>query len=275
MSERFENISNLLLELNSLTFSESNKRMLDEKFRLEFNYNSNHIEGNTITYLDTKILLLKDLVIHPYTFRELEEMKAHDVAFTLISDWANDQNRDLTLMDIRHLNKIILVKDYWKDAQTQDGQPARKNIRVGDYKETPNSVRLQNGEVFHYTDPIDVPFKMEELLKWYHTDSANLHPIIVASLFHHRFVLIHPFDDGNGRIARLLTNFILIRNGYPPVVIKSSEKKKYLNALRLADVGSFDTLIDFMTQQVMMSLEISIKAAKGENIDDSDDENTH
>jgi Fic family protein len=272
LNPKYAKVDLLKKELLSFEMSQKDKNRLDEKFRLEFNYNSNHLEGNTITYQDTKALLLKDIVSgSTYTYRELEEMKAHDVAFEVIKDWALDFTRELTQGDIRELNRLILVKDFWKDAQTNDGQPSRKLIKVGEYKDTPNSVRLQNGEVFHYADPIEVPAKMKDLLDWYTSNNSIMHPLELATEFHHKFVLIHPFDDGNGRISRLLMNYIFIRNRFPPVVIKSIDKQKYLNALRLADIGKMDEFVDFVADQLMWSLEISLKAAKGESIDEKGD----
>jgi Fic family protein len=111
---------------------------------------------------------------------------------------------------------------------------------VGDYKEYPNSVRLENGEIFHYASPIDTPIKMQELIDWYRSEEGSIHPVTLAAMLHYKFVSIHPFDDGNGRISRLLVNYVLIRNGLPPVVIKSSDKANYLRALHLADVGDVD-----------------------------------
>jgi len=271
MTTKFDKITILKAELSQLTFSEVNRRRLDEKFRLEFSYNSNHLEGNTITYLDTKALLLKDIVANSYTFRELDEMKAHDAAFSLVKEWAASQERDISQVDIKELNKLILVKDFWKDAQTPDGLHTRREIKVGEYKEFPNSVRLTNGEIFHYAEPFEVPAKMQELMDWYNDEKTGLHPVTLAALFHHKFVLIHPFDDGNGRISRLMMNYILLRFGYPPIIIRSVDKTKYLNALRLADAGNFESFIDFIADQVIWSLELSIKAANGENIEDPDD----
>ncbi|MBK8671349.1 MAG: Fic family protein [Saprospiraceae bacterium] len=271
MTDKFNNINILKKELDALQFSDHDRRRLEEKLRLEFSYNSNHLEGNTITYLDTKALLLKDIVANTYSFRELEEMKAHDGAFTLIKEWAVDQDRDISQVDIKELNKLILVKDFWKDAQTPDGQPVRRMIKVGEYKEMPNSVRLANGEIFHYAEPFEVPAKMQELMDWYNDEKSGLHPITLATIFHHKFVLIHPFDDGNGRLSRLMMNYILLRLGYPPIVIKSVDKIKYLNALRLADVGDNEAFIDFIADQVIWSLELSIKAAKGESIEELND----
>ena len=112
---------------------------------------------------------------------------------------------------------------------------------------------------------------MQELLDWYNDKKSGLHPIALSAIFHHKFVLIHPFDDGNGRISRLMMNFILLRFGYPPLVIRSVDKTKYLNALRLADVGDREAFIDYIADQVIWSLEISIKAAKGESIEEPND----
>lgn len=112
---------------------------------------------------------------------------------------------------------------------------------------------------------------MKDLLDWYTNNNSIIHPLELASEFHHEFVLIHPFDDGNGRISRLLMNYIFIRNGFPPVVIKSLDKQKYLNALRLADIGKMDAFVDFIADQLIWSLEISLMAAKGESIDEKGD----
>ncbi len=269
----FDKINQLKSELSGLTISDKDQRRLDEKFRLEFNYNSNHMEGNTLTYQDTKVLLLKDILPQGklYEMRELDEMRAHDAAFMMIKEWATDPSREINQNDIRELNRIILVKDFYKDAIDLNGNPTRKKIKVGDYKEYPNSVLLQNGEVFHYADPIEVPALMGELMDWYRDEKDGLHPITLAAVFHHKFVLIHPFDDGNGRISRLLMNYILIRHGYPPVVIKSANKDKYLNALRLADAGDMESFITYIAEQAEWSLEIAINAAKGESIEEAND----
>ena len=98
---------------------------LDKKFRLEFNYNSNHMEGNTLTYSETELLLIFDETKGNHTLREYEEMKAHDVALQLINDWASDKDRPLTETNIKNLNEVILVKPFWKDAITPDGQKTR------------------------------------------------------------------------------------------------------------------------------------------------------
>ena len=268
----FDYIDQLSATYHSLLpMSPENQRRWDKKVRLEFNYNSNHIEGNTLTYGETQLLLLFDETHGSHPMRDYEEMKAHDVAFQKIKEWAADTETPLTEQDIKNLNQIILVQPFWKDAITPDGQPTRRQITVGNYKTQPNSVLLSNGELFEYTAPQEVPIQMQELMEWYRDEQSGLHPVTLAAIFHYKFVCIHPFDDGNGRVSRLLMNYVLLVHKLPPVVIKSSDKQNYLHALRLADTEQYEDLIRYIAEQVVSSLEMAIKAAKGESIEEPDD----
>ena len=252
---------------------EQYQRNLDRKIRLEFSYNSNHIEGNTLTYGETELLLIFGKTEGHHEFREYEEMEAHDVAFKIIKEWAADNEIPLTEMAIKNLNETLLVKPYWKEAITSNGQPTHREIKVGNYKEFPNHVRLQNGELFEYTLPADTPIQMGELIEWYRMEEAKheMHPVKLAALLHYRFVRIHPFDDGNGRISRLLMNYVLLKHNLPPIVIKSSDKKNYLFALNQADTGNMEAFVSYIIDQLVWSLQLSIKAAKGESLDEPGD----
>ncbi|MEJ0056876.1 MAG: Fic family protein [Bacteroidota bacterium] len=117
------------------------------------------------------------------------------------------------------------------------------------------------------------PIKMKELVEKYRNSSQKKlrHPVVEAAMLHYDFVRIHPFDDSNGRTSRLLMNYVLIRNGYPPVIIKSSDKRGYLDALNKADVGLLDAFAQYIGEQLIWSLEISIKAASGDSIEEPDD----
>ena len=274
MKTILKKIDDLAKVLNSLLPMKSeNQKILDKKFRLEFNFNSNHLEGNTLTYSETELLLIFDDTKGSHTLREYEEMKAHDVAYNLVNEWAKDSEHPLNEKFIKDLNEIILVRPFWKDAITPDGQKTRRQIKVGEYKEFPNSVRLQNGEMFEYTSPTETPILMGELIQWYKNavEKNEFHPVVLAALFHYKFVCIHPFDDGNGRVSRLLMNYVLIKNNLPPIVIKSAEKRHYLSALNRADTGNIEEFIKYIGEQLIWSLELSIKAAKGENIDEPED----
>lgn len=272
MSYSLTKVDDLTAQLRSLaSISTENLKKLNKKFRMEFNYNSNHMEGNTLSYGETELLLMFDYTKGNHQFREYEEMKAHDVAYQMIETWASDTERPLTEQNVKELNRIILIRPFWKEAQTADGQETRREIKVGNYKAYPNSVRLSNGELFEYASPTDTPILMHELMDWYRTEEDGLHPITLAAMFHYKFVRIHPLDDGNGRIARLLMNYVLLRNGLPPVIIKSEDKAGYLRALHFADIGDYEPFIAYIADQAVWSLGISIKAAKGEDIEETSD----
>ncbi|MFT3847039.1 MAG: Fic family protein [Lacibacter sp.] len=244
------------------------------KYRLEFNYNSNHIEGNTLTYGHTELLLVfGKLGSDSYSFRELEEMKAHDVALKLIREAALDPEFFLSEKFIKEINQIILVEPYYKEAETYSGQNVRKLITPGQYKNQPNHVRLQNGEIFHYASAEETPALMGDMIQWIREEDEKkeLHPVQLAALAHYRFVRIHPFDDSNGRTSRLLLNYILMKNGYAPLVVKSADKKNYLNALNRADTGDVTAFIDYISQLALRWQDIYNLAAKGADIEEEDD----
>jgi len=272
-------ISNLISQINSKKqeldslgkITSKDEQRLWEKLRLEWNYNSNHIEGNTLTYGETKLLLIFGQTNGNHNVRDLDEMRAHDVAIQLIRDWSKDENYTLTERDIRELNQTILVQDFWKEAVTPSGQQTRRKIKIGNYKEHPNSVITTTGELFEYASVSDTPILMKELIDWYRNETSDIHPVTVAAMLHYRFVRIHPFDDGNGRISRILLNFHLLKNGYPPIVIKSTDKKNYLLALNRADAGDLDAFVEYVGNELLWSLDLNIKAAKGESIEEEED----
>jgi len=249
------------------------ERMFWEKFRLEFNYNSNHMEGNTLTYGHTQILLRTGDVVGKYNIRELQEMKAHDLALKIIRESASDPEFELSQKFIREINQTILVEPFYNEAITPEGKSTQKLIVPGEYKKTPNSVRLPNGEMHHYPSPEETPALMGDLMDWYEKESKSkeLHPVQIAALFHYKLVQIHPFDDSNGRTARLLMNFILLKNDYAPLVIESNDKKNYLIALNEADAGNINAFVEYIIILSERWQELYVKALKGEKIEEPED----
>jgi Fic family protein len=269
--DTFQKIDTLNAELSSLLpMNPLLGERLDKKFRLEWNYNSNHIEGNTLSYSETELLLIFDRTIGDHEMREYEEMKAHDVAVRFVYELARDPERELNEAFIKQLNEIIMVRPFWKPAVTIDGHDTRRLIDIGTYKKHPNSVRLSNGEIFHYASPEETPALMGDFISEYRSQQhEGLHPLQVAAELHYDFVRLHPFDDGNGRISRLLMNYHLIRNGFPPVIIKTSDKNFYLAALNRADVGDIDVFVEFVAKQLINSLRISIDTARGFTVEEA------
>lgn len=267
-----EAINRLKAELDALQpMPREAEDRLWKKLRMEWNYNSNHIEGNTLTYSEAEALIFFDRTSGDHTLQEYEEMRAHDVAIAMVKQWAAAHDRQLTQADIRALNEVILVRPFWKEAQTYDGQSTRRLIKVGEYKSQPNSVKTKTGEMFHYATPEETPRLMTELMDWYLGESADLPPISIAAEMHYRFIRIHPFDDGNGRVARLIVNYILMRHGFPPIVIESATKDKYLAALQKADAGDVLAFHAFLAERQIASLELALKAARGERLDEPGD----
>jgi len=112
---------------------------------------------------------------------------------------------------------------------------------------------------------------MQELMAWTYGDGLKLHAVQRAILFHHRLVAIHPFDDGNGRMARLLMNLLLMQAGYPPAVIRQEDRGEYYAALAQADDKHTLPLLDFVGETLVHSMEVYLKASRNESIDDPDD----
>jgi len=256
MDKIIERIDLLRADLDVLLpLAKEAETILWEKFQLEWNYNSNHIEGNTLSYGDTKLLfkLGDDFRAQNNSLKDVQEMRAHDVAIEMVKQWSKDNERLISESEIRALNETIIVKPFWTDAVTPDGKPTRRQIIPGEYKEHPNHVQLKSGAIFKYAEPNEVPQKMQELRKWYVAENENSHPLVVAAFLHYKFVCIHHFDDGNGRVSRLLMNYHLLREGFPPVIIKSKDKDNYLYALQQADAGNTDAFVKYVGEQLIWS----------------------
>ena len=274
LAEIDKHIQGLYEEWSSLQpLSRENDERLWEKIRLEWNYNSNRIEGNALTYSETELLLIHGRAEGGHPLRDYEEMKAHNVGISKVREFAEDKEYCLTEADIRSLNLIILKEPFWKEAKTPDGQPTRKQILPGQYKNQPNHVRTATGEIFRFSLPEETPAKMRELMEWFRENIESPPASIVSFLaeLHHRFILIHPFDDGNGRIVRLWINYALMRFGYPPVVIKSEDREGYISAIQKADTGNIEALAVYLGKSLISWLEIGVKAAKGEDISEPRD----
>ena len=282
------NIEHLYKEWHALQpLAPENEQKLERKFMLEFNYNSNHIEGNTLTYGQTELLLMFGKVDGDAKMHDLEEMKAHNVGLKMMQTEAADAERPLTESFIRELHRTLLREDYNVQRQMPDGSTATYTVHAGIYKTRPNSVVTVTGEKFEYASPEETPALMTDLVDWYNQAAAsgNYTSIELASLFHYRYIRIHPFEDGNGRIARLLVNFILLRHNYPMIVVKSNDKEQYLNALNKSDINvgltpsngahaeleQIQPFVEYMTTCLDRALTVCIRAARGENIDEPDD----
>jgi len=265
---------------------EEDRLRLNQKFMLEFNYNSNHIEGNTLTYGQTELLLLFGKVVDAANMKDLEDMKASNVGLNMMKEQALSEY-PLTETFVRQLHHTILREDYTVYRQLPGGHQTSYVVHAGVYKTRPNSVITPTGERFDYASPEETPALMTDLIQWYN-EEEQLGELTLAefcALFHYRYIRIHPFEDGNGRMARLLVNFILARHDYPMIVVKSADKENYLNALSACDgfvgtvpsdgshaeINQIRPFVEYIEKCMENALVTCIKAGKGESIEEDDD----
>jgi Fic family protein len=270
LAEILQRVDELKTEIDALRpiDREQELRIL-QKFRLDWNYHSNALEGNTLTYGETRAFLLHGVTAQGKPFRDYLDMKGHQAALEQLEEIVRQQ-QPLTEADIRELHKILLIESYDMPAVTFDGRPTTRRVAIGQYKTISNSVRTSTGAIHFYASPEETPARMGDLMAWYRqaVDADALHPLLIAATFHFRFVEIHPFDDGNGRMARLLMNLILMQAGYVPVIINTSTKGEYLLALETADAGDLEPFVTLIGSNLVQSLELFLRGARGEAIDE-------
>ena len=215
-----------------------------DQLNLEWTFNSNAIEGNTLTLQETEIVLKRGITIGNKNLREHFEAINHDQAIKFLEDFVA-KKETLSLDTIKTIHKIVMknIEEYGS------GSFRHTNVKIiGAVHIPPESYKIQS--------------EMENLLNWYFENQNVLSVPELAAWFHYHFVWIHPFVDGNGRTARLLMNLILIQNGYPPAIILNVDRKKYYRVLRKADMDKPQEFIDFIGKYIERSLVIYIEALK-------------
>ena len=200
-----------------------------EVFTSDFTYNSTAIEGNTFTLQETARLLFEGITPRK-SMREINEVLNHKKAF----DFILHHKGDITKEFICNIHKIV-VKDTLKE---------ELNTQIGRFRNLQVYIR---GIDWLPPKPEDVPKEIKSLLLWYSKNKKKLHPLIASAYFHAGFEIIHPFVDGNGRVGRLLMNFILHKNNFPMVNIPNSIKHKYYEALEAAQMnGNLKPLVNLL-----------------------------
>ena len=196
-------------------FSKQLAESLHEKLVVEWTYNSNAIEGNTLTMYETKVVL-EGITVGGKTMVEHLETINHRDAILFIEDLVSNME-PISEWNIRNIHSIILKEIDNKNA----GIYRKENVVISGAKHIPP-------KYYEITD------LMQELIEEYYNNWEGFHPVVRATLLHGEFVKIHPFVDGNGRTARLLLNFELMRYGYPPIIIKNEDRAKYYDVLDIA-----------------------------------------
>ena len=211
---------------------------IKESMSIEWTYNSNSIEGNTLTLQETKMVIEEGFTIKGKSLREHFEAVNHQEAIEFIESLANP-NYKLTAKDILDVHALVLQK-------------IEKDF-AGRYRNS--GVRI-SGANFIPPNALKVDELLEELIDWVNDKSFGINQIIKSAIFHHRFVWIHPFFDGNGRTARLMFNLILMKDGYPPAIILKNDRKKYYDALNKCNDGDYSKLVLLIFQALERSIDI-------------------
>ena len=240
--------------------------VLQQTLRI-WNYNSNAIEGNQLTYGETLTLLRYGITAQGKPLKDHLDIIGHRDAVNVMLDMVKG-DRPLRQTDVRQLHQVMLKEDYPQRAITPDGREVFRTIHGGVYKREPNHVVTADGDRHYYAEPNAVPGLMRDLLDWYTEaeEKDELHPLLRAAILHHEFVAIHPFDDGNGRIGRIVMNFALMRAGYPPAIIPVSKRLEYYAGLNAADDGDYQPIVNYIGQRLISALEVQLATARGEDI---------
>ena len=215
---------------------------LHEEMRLAHTYHSNAIEGNTLTLQETKLVLEEGLTIGGKSVREHLEAVNNAKAFDRMEDLAKNR-KAINNVTIQEIHEIVTggILD-------NAGRYRTTNVRIG-------------GAIKSPPDWSKIVKLMDELIE--SINKSKRHPIETASFLHHRFVEVHPFTDGNGRVARLLTNLYLIARNYPPIVLKKADRGKYYKALRAADSENLSPFANFIAKAVDESLTLYLSISGG------------
>lgn len=225
---------------------------VQHKLRMEWTYDSNAIEGSTLSLGETIFFLQEGLTVEGKPLKDFLDARNHAQALDLLFDVVA-QKRSVSESLIKEINALLLVGVTGTPALNSQGQRVEKPATPGQYKQQPNHVLQTDGTIHHYVEPLQVAVEMQRLCEWIAGRLSNdgLHPVLVAGIAHYNMVRIHPFDDGNGRGARILMNLILLIKGYTPVIVRNARRRVYLQALAAADRENPDEFLAFIADSML------------------------
>lgn len=227
---------------------------LDAWFRVELTYTSNAIEGNTLTRQETALVVEKGLTVGGKSLKEHLEATNHARALDWVKELVSSGQKTVSENVILEIHKLILK--------------GIEDSHAGHYRSV--AVRISGSNVI-LPNPLKVPDLMDEFCRWLKKPDPN-HPVEFAAEAHCRLVTIHPFVDGNGRTARLLMNLILLLHGYPPAIIRTRERLRYITSLEKAQLGGAkDDYLKLIASAVDRSLDLYLKAVRNESTTDPEE----
>lgn len=231
MPDIFKEIDDFQKKINSLRpLQEFELNQIREYYRIGLTYSSNALEGNSLTETETKIVLEDGLTVGGKPIRDYLEAIGHSDALNFMYQCV--KSKTISEHDIKELHKLFYYRIHQKCA--------------GIYRDI--KVVITGSEY-----PLPLPGQLPELMKNLIPNLDKLrqekHPVEFAALVHKEFVFIHPFIDGNGRVARLLMNLALLQAGYNIAIIPPILRGEYIRTLEKAHIDDFD-FINFIAQMV-------------------------
>ncbi len=230
---KIHELFNKIQKRKPLSMGEKNE--LQKSLLVEFTYNSNAIEGNTLTRSETKIILEDGLTIGGKTIKEIDEAKNHKQCFKYLEKFL-EKKQKIKEEDILKLHSFIL--------QSIDEENAGKyrSVQVyisGDRELPPKASEIKN--------------EIQQFFKWYNSVEKNMDPVLLAAKFHYKLVKIHPFIDGNGRLVRLCINLILMQKGFPMIIIPNIRRAEYIKSLN--SENNYSDFEEFFADIVLVNLQ--------------------
>lgn len=222
-----------------------------QKIKTDWIYHSNQLENCSLSYNETNALVLFGLTAQSKPFQEQQETTAHYEIVKLIFEFSK-YKFEITEDFIFELYDILHSRFGKFNYFIKNNSFLKQNIEIQRYKSNYNDAILPSGESFKFAAPDEVTSKMKELLNWFNERVKNndVNIIPLASEFYLKFIFIHPFNSGNGRIARILLNLILMQYNFPPIVMKIEEKASYVLALAQSNNGSKISIVEYIAKNI-------------------------
>jgi Fic family protein len=223
---------------------------LQSELALEWTYNSNSIEGNTLSLHETRLVLEDGITVGGKSIREYFETLNHERAIQYLMGLVSN-NYTVRSIDILKIHELVMQNIDLDFA----GRLRNAGVRITGANFTPPAASK-------------VSDLLDELIEFTNQNPLGLPIPILAGVFHHRLVWIHPFFDGNGRTVRLVMNLLLMKYGFPAAIILKNDRKKYYDALNQANTGNYQKICMLVCQALERSLNIYIGAMPGKSYED-------
>ncbi|HLG30515.1 MAG TPA: Fic family protein [Candidatus Brocadiales bacterium] len=257
--ERFQEINMLKERLDSYRpIPEEKQKASMDKFRVEWTYHSNALEGSTMTLSETSFFIQEGLTSKGKPLSDYIKVIGHIRALKSI-DAAIEKGDTFSER---------LIKDVHTSLFSDNIAVGESESRIvqGSYRCENIHTILPDGNIHYFTSYSRIPEELCNLIAWYMNNKDALHPVELAARVHHGLLAIHPFADGNGRVSRLIMNMILMQKGYTPAIIRIEDKAEYLEALYRADRGDCDMLISIVEGEVIKAMTQLLNLIEGKEV---------